>query len=387
MNKITLSALLAVTLLSTNSFAAGGGNGQPFASLEALIAANTTEIENNAQIIADNAEAIATNTASISALNSTISVADLLLTSLESRISQNEADIAAANIAISGNTASINNLTIQISAAINQINVDIATLKSEVATLTGGLTTIQNEMDVKIAGLEAAIAGNSSDIATLSGIVTLMGTKIVSIQSDILGLLGRIGAAETTLTSHTAALEAIDSQLGTLGHRVTALESNSARTITFTGTSADDYAPGELKAAVASLNLTNEDWVYHQITSTDGTSEICSSNDEIVTTLNGMITSQWIFANNDNGDAGQTMVKGIGSSSWKVASSVYFYSLADFDGAYGTTVFDVNGKRADATLVENHDSGEFYANATWDNDGDTSITITAGTTRLTACGF
>ena len=386
--KITLCSLLAVTLLSTASYAAVGGkssNGEPFANLEELIAANTAEIESNARIIAENADAIAANTDAIVVLQTSADAADLSLTSLENHIAQNELDIVAANLAIQNNTDSITDLTITISRAINQIQSDIVTLKGSVASLTSGLAALRTDMNDEIALLRTAITNNSADIGTLSAIVTLMGQDIGTIQGEILELFGRIATAETALADHTTKLAQIDSGMALMNLRVTALEELHERTIVFNGTAADDYAPGVMSTMLASLKLTNEDWVYMRATNNSGTSELCTSNNDAVTVINGMLNDENHSFRVHYDD--ETLLRAAGSNTWESARIGYFVSSSEYDGSVLLEAFDISGNSSNAGIVENHPDGEIWANLSFDNEFDNTVTIKAGATRLEACGF
>ena len=245
----------------------------------------------------------------------------------------------------------------------------------------------------EIVRLDAAIAENSADINVLSATVTSMTANIGTIQSEILELFGRIATAETTIASHTVSLAEIDGMLFFIKQRVSVLEALEAfhydeRVIVIIGTDADDYASGVLKKMVASLNLTNEDWIYIRGISERGTSEICTSNDDMVTGLNSFANNQSYstVVVNDN----QTLIKGVESNIWSTSSMVDIASLTSFNGVFGVRArnFIVGSNIMHWFSEEDTVTGEIIVNQDSDNDGNgNTLIIKAGDTRLEACGF
>lgn len=234
MQRIALSTILAVSLLSTVSYAAVGGksaNGQPFSTLQELIDANTAEIENNSRLIAENATLIASNTTYITELQTRADAAELAISSLESRISQNEIDISNAKFKILNSeediatlNTSLFQLSTELKSSISTLETELGELNSKVITLSDNLTGLKADISVAISDLDTALAGNTQDISVLSALLSTMNGKLTTAIADIVSLNTRVLNAQSNLDSQRNLLDSISDELAELDLRVIGVE-------------------------------------------------------------------------------------------------------------------------------------------------------------------
>jgi len=398
MLKIVMTVVLAFALFgSTASLAKQDStNGAPFQALNELIQANEDRILNNENLILQNATAINVNATSIAALEVQAALTLDAIGVLEARIVVNEGDIVSlksALVAANGDIAALDtqiaDLRVSVDASIDFLTSEIDTLKASIAILTASLDGLRATMVEAVGQLDAAISANSDDLVVLTATVASMDAKITLVNTTILGLIGRIDAAEATIVSQGDAITLINSQISAIAGRVTILEGLHVVTREYTvfGTSGLDVTVAQFRAGLSSLNLQHGDFLLVKGIGSQGTKSFCTSNTNVIDVVNNYIadvSDSWYgeYLSDTWINAG---------SSWQDIYYIYvnaydYYDSLDFYG------YDTSYNWVENYVIPDYydsyygGSYEVYAN-NWDYYSNNSITYKAGTTKLETCGF
>lgn len=383
MQSIILGA--SIMLMSGHSaIAARGGNsggenflnGKPFASLNQKIEINTDTITALSVEVNHLQTQLETLGSQVDANTIAISGALAVIQGLEDGLNILSGEVATLR-------SNLYDLKFQHEADIANFQRQLDELRTQVGRLSAQLTDLANELAIKVAALEAAIAANSSDIQALTTSVAILSGHVSLVEAEITGLLSRIGLTEQQLVQQQTDLDVLTSALTDLSARLALLEQDgTADEFFLQDTPADDHQGEELADYFRSVNATADSYIYVEgIASQSGA--WCSTNaawyvENYLAHYNGSGTA----LTSGNWQKWSTPLDG----NWTATNASHRnYHSNPCDGTSGSwcSEWGIGGQYI-AYLPNRYSNQEVYNSG---STGNGSLRIRVSSTRSAACGF
>ncbi|WP_294189879.1 YadA-like family protein [uncultured Sphingomonas sp.] len=191
--------------------------------LQAVQATTNANTSNLATVAASLSQQQAELTANTSLLN----VVNSQLGTLGSTVTNQATTLQGLQASVAGNIADVASL----SASVNQQGVHLAANANLLGTVSSGLSTLGStvtDQATALQGLRTTVSGNVADLASLSATVTAQGAQIDANIGAIGTLRDGVGALTGTVTDQGALLQTVQGSVGTLTSTVGTLASDVA---------------------------------------------------------------------------------------------------------------------------------------------------------------